>query len=162
MEISSRTILLLSAGLCFSGLSAQETATKWDVEIPELIADGAPSPPAPKPDPIEFRVLSSRTTRMDVTKAPEIPDMPDLADGGPSFVVVEGDEESPAMDTLEQLHDLYRKEGARMEEAYHARVKARAVRKAYLLANPPVPEDVLIRVWKRDLPTTKSRRESAP
>jgi hypothetical protein len=99
---------------------------------------------------------------MDVTKAPEIPDMPDLADGGPSFVVVEGDEESPAMDTLEQLHDLYRKEGARMEEAYHARVKARAVRKAYLLANPPVPEDVLIRVWKRDLPTTKSRRESAP
>jgi hypothetical protein len=88
------------------------------------------------------------------------PEMLDLADVGPSFVVVEGDPKSPAMDTLEQIHDLYRKEGVRMNEAYHAREKARAERKAYLLANPPTPEDVTISVWKRDLPTTKSRRES--
>lgn len=36
-----------------------------------------------------------------------------------------------------------------MEAAYHAREQARAERKAYLLANPPVPEDVTIRVWRR-------------
>lgn len=80
---------------------------------------------------------------------PEIPHLPDLADGGPSFVVVDGDAKSPAMDTLEQIHDLYRKEGARMEAAHHAREKARAERRAYLLANPPEPEDVTIQFWKR-------------
>jgi hypothetical protein len=88
---------------------------------------------------------------------PEIPEMPDLADGGPSFVLVEGDKASPAMDTLEQIHDLYRKEGARMEEAYHARVQARAERKAYLLANPPKPEDLTVRFWKRDRPVVREQ-----
>ena len=281
---------LIGAG--FSGLNAQEVATKWDVEIPGPITDRTPSKPAPKPVPIEFKVLSTRTTRVDVTeapemhdlppitgtisvtvqvvenpnlpdpppplpalppndpavvarlaelaekyrgtqlvflsatvynhnrtflriypngrfgdsvtawsnldfnhfsgfstyrvkdaedgtlydlgllmgigstdtkrwaelaaekgfeyKAPEIPQMLDFAKGGPSFVVVEGDAKSPAMDTLEQIHDLYRKEGTRMEEAYHAREKARAERKAYLLANPPVPKDVTIRFWNRE------------
>ena len=94
-------------------------------------------------------------------KAPEIPQMPDLAVGGPAFVVVEGDAESPAMDTLEQIHDLYRKEGARMEAAYHARIKACEERKAYLLANPPKPKDVTVRFWKREHPVgTKSRDET--
>lgn len=284
MKPSSVAIPALFLSLCCSSLNAGETATKWDVEIPMPISDGTPSEPPPKPEPLELKVLSSRTTRMDVTEAPEMPDlppitgtinvtvqlvedpnlpdpptplpplppddpvvvarlaelaekhrgtqlvfisatvynhsrtflriypngrvggmvtawsnldfnhfsgfstyrvkdaedetlydfgllmgvgstdterweelaaekgyeyeapeipeMPDFADTGPSFLVVEGDAESPAMDTLEQIHDLYRKEGARMEEAHHARVKARAERKAWLLANPPVPEDV--------------------
>lgn len=270
--------------LIYSGASGQEVATKWNVEIPVPITDGTPSPLPPKPEPLDLKVLNSRTTRMDVKeapempglppvtgtinvtvqlvedpnlpdpppplpalppddpavvarlaelaekhrgtelvflsatvynhtrtllkiypngrvadsvsawsnldfnhfsgfstyrvkdgedgtlydfgllmgigstdtkrwaeiaaekgyeyKAPEIPEMPDFADGGPSFVVVEGDKDSPAMDTLEQIHDLYRKEGPRMEEAYHARVKAYEERKAYLLANPPKPKDV--------------------
>ena len=88
-------------------------------------------------------------------KAPVIPQLPDLSDGGPAFVVVEGDAKSPAMDTLEQIHDLYRKEGARMEEAYHARIKAYEERKAYLLANPPKPKDVTIQFWKRNNPSPR-------
>lgn len=80
---------------------------------------------------------------------PEIPKMPDFAVAGPSFTVLEGDADSPAMDTLEQVHDLYRKEGARMEAAFHAREKAYEERKAYLLANPPKPSDITVRVWKR-------------
>ncbi len=86
---------------------------------------------------------------------PEIPQLPDLLDGGPAFVVVEGDAKSPAMDTLEQIHDLYRKEGARMEAAYHARIKAYEERKAYLLANPPKPKDVKIQFWKRNQPSPR-------
>lgn len=81
---------------------------------------------------------------------PEVPEMPDLAIGGPSFLVTGGQADGEAMDTLAQVHNLYRKEGVRMEEAFHARVKARAARKAYLLANPPVPEDIVIRFWQRD------------
>lgn len=85
---------------------------------------------------------------------PEIPALPDVEDGGPTFVVMEGDAGSPAMATLEQIHDLYRKEGARMEAAHHAREKALAERRAYLLANPPVPDDVTIRFWKRNAHTS--------
>ena len=53
------------------------------------------------------------------------------------------------MDALYQIHDLYRKEGVRMAAAFHAREKANAERKAYLLANPPIPENIVIRFWKR-------------
>lgn len=297
MKLLSMTLAMLGGLMSLNG---EETAIpRWDVEIPVPITDGTPSPPIPKPEPIDFKVLSSRTTRMDVTKAPEmhdlppitgtinvtvqlvedptladppplpalppedpavlarmaeltekhrgtelvflsatvydqnrtflriypngrfvdsvtawsnldfnhfcgfstyrvkdavddslhdfgllmgiggidtrrwkkmaeargieykgpeipeIPNMPELADGGPSFVLVEGDAKSPGMDTLEQIHDLYRKEGTRMEEAYHAREKARAERKAYLLANPPKPDDVTIQFWKRNKPSPR-------
>ena len=85
----------------------------------------------------------------------EIPELPDLAFSGPTFVVTGGQTDGEAMDTLSQVHDLYRKEGVRMEEAYHAREKARAERKAYLLANPPKPEDIVIKFWERDPPQSK-------
>lgn len=269
----------------------EQVAPKWEVEIPGPISDGTPAKPAPKPEPIDFKVLTSRTERMQVTEAPEmadlppikgainvtvqmvrdpglpdpppplppltpddpnviarmkefrenyrstelvflsatvydhsrtllriypngnvdgeisawsnvdfnhfcgfstfrvkdsdgtfrdvgllmgigntdtyrtrkrlvehghdfaqpeIPELPDLAVSGPSFVVVDGEKNGEAMDTLSQIHDLYRKEGVRMEEAFHAREKAYAERHAYLLANPPVPEDIVIRFWQRD------------
>ena len=300
MKSSFSIISVLLVSLWFSNLNAQEVATKWDVEIPAPIADGIPSPPLSKPKPINFKVLGSRTTRMDVTKAPEMHDLPpitgtinvtvqlvkdpgltdpppplptlppgdpaviarlaklsekyrgtelvflsatvydhkrtflqiypngrldgsvtawsnlnfnhfgdfstyqvkdaedgtlydfgllmgissmetrrwneiaearevknkgpelpkipimsDLADGSPAFIVVEGDANSPAMDTLEQIHDLYRKEGAKMEKAYHVREKARAERKAHLLANPPKPDDVKIQFWTRNNPSPR-------
>ncbi len=83
--------------------------------------------------------------------APEIPSLPELATAGPAFVISEGDTtDREAMELIEGMHSLYRTEGARMEEAYHARVKAYEKRKAYLLANPPKPKDVVIRVWNRD------------
>jgi hypothetical protein len=280
----------LLVGLSFPSVTGQETATKWDVEIPVPISDGTPSPPVPKPEPIPFEVEHSITKRVHVVeapemsglppitgtinvtvrqvkdpqlpdppsplpalspddpaviarlaelrekyratklvflsatvynrkrtylriypngrvvdsvtawsnldfnhfcgfssyqvkdaeddtfyrfgllmgigstdterweklaaekgyyyKAPEIPLLPDFADGGPSFVVVEGDAKSPAMDTLEQVHDLYRKEGARMEEAHHARIKAYEERKAWLLTHPPKPKDLVIHYWR--------------
>jgi hypothetical protein len=57
----------------------QEKLTpQWDVEIPVPIADGTPSQPAPQPEPVDFMVLTSRTRRMDVTEAPEMPDLPPI------------------------------------------------------------------------------------
>jgi hypothetical protein len=297
MNTSLRTTTALLCSLGLASLCAQEAARKWDVEIPDPISDGTRPAPTPAPEPIDFTVKNSLTTRMEVTKAPEmsdlppisgtinvtvqlvedpqlvdpqpplpalppddpavvarlaelieryqgtqlvflsasvhdhnrtflriypngkhdgavtawsnldfnhfsgfstfrvkdgidgtlhdiallmgigntdsqgleelaktsgvehdapvIPEMPDLAVGGPTFILVEGDAKSPAMDTLEQIHDLYRNEGARMELAYHAREKAQAERKAYLLANPPKPKDVTIQFWKRNNPSPK-------
>lgn len=85
-------------------------------------------------------------------KSPSIPELPDLATAGPTFAVVEGDSDSPAMDVLEQLHALVRKSGDTLKEQYIAREQARAERKAYLLANPPKPKDVTVRFWRRDDP----------
>jgi len=76
-----------------------------------------------------------------------------LVASGPAFVITEGDTtDKEAMDLVQGLHDLYRAEGVRMAAAYHARVKADADRRAYLLANPPKPENVTVRFWDRDHP----------
>lgn len=83
-------------------------------------------------------------------EGPEIPEIPDLATSGPTFVAIEGYADSPAMDVLEQLHELFKKSGGNLKEQYLAREKARAERKAYLLANPEKPKDVTIRFWKRE------------
>ena len=79
---------------------------------------------------------------------PSIPALPELIPDGPAFQVVEGDAESPAMDTLQQIHELFRNEGERLASTYLARKEAEAERKAALLADPPVPNDVTIRYWK--------------
>lgn len=79
--------------------------------------------------------------------------LPDNATAGPAFAVIEGLASGEAMDILEQLHALYRTEGTRMAEAFVAREKAHAERKAYLLANPPTPQDVVIQFWKRNPPS---------
>ncbi len=77
------------------------------------------------------------------TEIPVFPRLPDLATGGPTFVVTEGDTgDKESVELIEGMHDLYRVEGARMEAAYHARIKAYDERKAYLQANPPKPSDV--------------------
>jgi hypothetical protein len=82
--------------------------------------------------------------------AVEPPELPDQSLAGPSFVVVEGEAEGMAMDALRNLHELYRNEGDRMRFAYLARERARRERFAYLLANPPQPNDVTISFWRRD------------
>ncbi|WP_367873024.1 hypothetical protein [Luteolibacter sp. Populi] len=85
-------------------------------------------------------------------KAPDIPPLPDLTADGPAFVVVEGDRTAETMNALAHIHDLYRKEGRRLADAFLARTQAHEERKAFLLANPPEPEDVKIQVWKREKP----------
>lgn len=300
MKFLPVSFVLLGGLLSLRG--QEKTTPQWDVEIPGPISDGKPSPPAPKPEAIDFKVEQSRTTRMAVTKAPEMADLPpikgvinvtvqrvknpglpdpppplpplppddpavvarieefrqdyqgteliflsatvydhsrtllriylngkaegeisawsnidfnhfsgfstfrvkesdgtfrdygllmgigntdtasvagrfakqgndydkpeipklsDLAVSGPSFLVIDGQANGDAMNTLSQVHDLYRKEGVRMEEAFHAREKAYAERHAYLLEHPPVPEDVKIQFWKRDKPAATQNKEGA-
>lgn len=85
-------------------------------------------------------------------EGPEIPDLPDLATSGPAFVAMEGYSDSPAMDVLQQLHQLVRKSGDTLKEQYLAREKARAERKAYLLANPPKPKSLVLHYWRGKRP----------
>ena len=51
----------------FLTLRGQDPAApKWDVEIPEPISDGTLSLPPPEPEPIDFKVLTSHTQRIQV------------------------------------------------------------------------------------------------
>jgi len=99
------------------------------------------------------RAEKTETKNLPEDKAKAAPRLPDLALAGPSFVVVEGKNKGQAKDTLEQIHDLYRKEGARLHAAYLAREKAQAERRAELIANPKQPKDIVIQFWKRDTPS---------
>lgn len=92
---------------------------------------------------------------------PKAPELPSLTFSGPSFVIAEGSEADPGgLELVQDMHALYQTEGHRMETAYVAREKAYKERKAYLIANPPVPKDVTIRFWKRNYPTGNQQTQT--
>lgn len=97
-------------------------------------------------DTYQLRKLLARQKKAYIS--PEIPEMPDLAARGPTFIVNGGNEKGEAMETLQQLHKLYRQDGVKMEEIVHAREKSHAERHAFLLANPPKPKDLVINYWR--------------
>lgn len=78
----------------------------------------------------------------------DAPEIPALANGDPAYVIEGASPDPEAVQIIEDLHELYRVEGLRMEAAYHARARAEGARRAYLLANPPKPRDVIIRYWR--------------
>lgn len=66
-----------------------------------------------------------------------------------AFRVVEGDATNKeALVDLETLHDLYRSDGQRLKLAYEIRENALRERQAWLEANPPQPQDIIVRHWK--------------
>jgi hypothetical protein len=79
----------------------------------------------------------------------EEPEIPAIPDGTPAFVIETETPDPQSVTLIEDLHALYRAEGARMAEAEVARQKAYEERRAYLLANPPKPKDVTVHFWKR-------------
>ena len=76
------------------------------------------------------------------------PQPPPLPADGPGFVLVEGDaQDTEGMAPIVAIHDLYRVEKDRLAAAYEGRERAHAEREAWLKANPPVPQDSVIRFW---------------
>jgi hypothetical protein len=79
----------------------------------------------------------------------EEPQAPELPVGEPGFVLVEGDpNDAEGLAPIRGLHELYKTEAARLAAAYAGRERARAKQEAYLKANPPVPQDIVINYWK--------------
>lgn len=131
---------------CFSGFATYQV--KWtDGEIRQytlMMGLGNENP----------RLRAALLAKHDMPyQAPEIPKLPDLAIGGPAFVITEGDaDDREAMELIGGLHELYRVEGQRMEDAYQARIRAEEARRACLIAHPPVPKDVTVNFWERSHP----------
>ena len=66
-------------------------------------------------------------------------------------MVTQGDStDADAIAPITALHELYKVEGPHLMAAYQARKQARIEHEAWLRANPPQPQDVLIQVWKRE------------
>ncbi len=89
-------------------------------------------------------------------RAYDQPQIPSLPDGNPTYLMESVAPDAGAVQLVADLHDLYRCEGARMVAAHHARIKAEAERRAYYLANPPVPKDVTVNFWERGHPVGMS------
>lgn len=84
------------------------------------------------------------------------PESPKLPDGTPGFVITSGSpEKNEQMAFIEGLHDLYSNEKETLESAYRGRKKAEAERQAFLKANPPRPENVVIHFWRGKRTETK-------
>lgn len=86
----------------------------------------------------------------------DLPEIPALPDDKPAYVIEDAAPDAGAVQLVEDMHELYRNEGPRMETAYHARNKAQAEQRAYFLANPPVPKDVTMNFWERGHPVGMS------
>lgn len=83
---------------------------------------------------------------------PELPPLPVLAEKGPRYMVVGGDEKNEeAMEFIEAIHDLYAAEKTRLITAYTEREKnqkIRAKQQEELKRNPPPKKDVVINFWE--------------
>ena len=88
---------------------------------------------------------------------PGSPVPPEFQPGEIAFRVIEGDAANkPALADLEILHNLYRTDGHRLKLAHEIREKAIAERQAWLEANPPQPQDIIVRHWDVTPPAPES------
>jgi hypothetical protein len=88
---------------------------------------------------------------------PGSPVPPDFQPGEIAFRLIEGDDANQAaIADLEILHTLYRADGHRLKLAHEIREKAIAERQAWLEANPPQPQDIIVRHWDVTPPAPES------
>lgn len=77
--------------------------------------------------------------------APEIPQFPE---GKASYLISSAKPSAEALIAIQSLHELYNNELVRLQTAYEGRERARLLREADLLANPPRPKDIILNHWR--------------
>ena len=76
------------------------------------------------------------------------PQFPELPAGAATFVVKSGNSTAAVLADIQALHDVYNSKRAELEAAQAARKAEQARRAAELLANPPVPKDLILNHWR--------------
>lgn len=142
MKVLPLSLALLGGLLSSRG---EEAAPQWDVEIPVPISDGTPSEPAPKPDPIDFKVLTSNTRRMDVTESPEMPDLPPIK--GTINVTVQMVEDPGLPDPLPPLPATVPDDPAVIARMEELREKYRGTELVFLSATVHDNSRTLLRIY---------------
>lgn len=77
---------------------------------------------------------------------------PSFPDNTPTLIPDDPATPPAALKTLTALHELYTAQGPRLAAAHQGRERARLVREAELLANPPQPKDLIIRYRVAETP----------
>jgi hypothetical protein len=73
------------------------------------------------------------------------PNIPALAPGKESFLIVHGEAESGDIAVIQAVHDLYAVEHQNLKDAFEARNRAWRERDSYLKAHPEKPKDIVLR-----------------
>lgn len=85
----------------------------------------------------------------------------DLPGGAPQFRMIQGlAGDSASYEAIAALHELYATDGERLREAYKLREARRRAVEAELLANPPVPKDIVINFWDVDPPKNEAEAQT--
>jgi hypothetical protein len=87
------------------------------------------------------------------------PELPPLKEVGARYLVTIGDEssDSPALEFIEAVHELYDAERQQLVEAHHDHLREERWRKHQLLINPPKLPDLVIRYGRVPSPKTPSK-----
>lgn len=77
------------------------------------------------------------------------PEPPEFPEGEPAFILTGGDpSDATSIALAEGFHQIYENEKERLVAAYEGRERARKEHEAWLKANPPQPQDVVVHFWR--------------
>lgn len=79
--------------------------------------------------------------------APQIPELPAIPEADPAFVITKGEPTADELAGLTALHAIYKTEHARLKAAYEYVRVVNEQREAELRANPPKPQNLIIKHW---------------
>lgn len=87
------------------------------------------------------------------------PIVPEIQEGEARFVVTKGSPTADELAPIRAIHNLYNSEGEKLHLAFEGRVRAQKERAEFLKANPPKPQDIVIRYWRIEKPATAGQNE---
>lgn len=73
--------------------------------------------------------------------------IPAFPDGKATYIITAGNPAAETLASIQDLHDLYNNEHARLLTAYQGREQARLQKAAELKAHPPKPKDIVLNHW---------------
>jgi len=87
------------------------------------------------------------------------PVVPEIPEGEARFVVTKGDPTAEEIAPMQAIQDLYNTEGDKLRLAYEGRLQAQKEQAEFLKANPPKPQDIVVRYWRIEKPASAGQNE---
>lgn len=89
----------------------------------------------------------------------KLPLVPEIPQGDAQFVVTKGNPSPEELAPILAIQNLYKTEGEKLRLAHEGRIRAQKEQEAFLKANPPKPQDIVIRYWRIEKPVATGNAE---
>jgi hypothetical protein len=76
------------------------------------------------------------------------PVIPELPSGKAAYAIQEGTPDDDLRTVVDSLHEILNHDGDELRRAAEGRARAAREREAYLKANPPQPQDIIVNYWR--------------